>query len=62
MCPKSEMSFFLTLNRPLVVDMKTVIGGGTINLDFLKLKSSSNKSFFKKTKECSIPNFAYAAF
>ena len=54
-CPKSEMSFFY------VKLTSGVIGGGIINLDFLKLNSSSNKSL-KKTEEKFNSKFSYAAF
>ena len=52
--------FFFALNRPFMVDKKTVIGGGTINLDFLKLKSSSNN--LKKTKEMFNSKFCLCCF
>jgi hypothetical protein len=57
----SQKCRFSTLNRPLVLDMKTVIGGGTINLDILKLKSSSNK-ILKKMEEISVLNFLMLLF
>ena len=41
--------------------MKTVIGGGTTNLDFLKLKCSSNKNL-KKTKEMFSSKFYLCCF